>query len=955
MKEKAGKKNRLEAQHTESLRSKDNTGTKGRRLVIATLNCRTLKTQEREEELEKALIGINYDVIGLCEIRRQGEAIIEKENGNLITYIGNTKGQRGTGFLINKRIKENVDTIKGINDRIAMLKIKIGKRTILIIQIHAPTAQSSDEEIEEFYNTLEDTINKNRRQLNIILGDFNAKIGKKEYPEEEVLGNYGTGKRNERGEKLIHFAESQKMKIANTFFKGNLNEKWTWISPDGKTKNIIDHIMIDKLECVIKTEVIKDLNFDSDHRMTRIELNVRKIRRFQFNKRTILRNLDVNKYKSELNKDIVKIYNYNCQKPQEKYDMIENSIRTAGEVANMRDKQSKVDKLSRETQKLLDERKEILPYRHLKNVKQKYATLDKKVKRAIRRDLREYNAKLIQSIIEDNKSVKRVRKEIFADKHYILGIRDKCGDKKFSRENINKAATDYFRDLYKSKENQEYRIHNDPQEEEIPKIIISEVRTAISSLKNNRTPGDDGITNELLKHSTPEMVKSITEVFNEILTSEEIPKQWTTNTIILLHKKGTRDDLNNFRPISLMSNFYKIFIKTIARRIERTLDEEQPPEQAGFRAGYSTIDHLQTMNQLIEKTNEYNRKMYIALIDYCKAFDTIEHNPTFAALKRQGIPYKYIRILTKIYMNSSTKVRTDIEGEVFATRRGVRQGDPISPKLFTSLLEEVFRGLKWSKKAGISINGRKLTNLRFADDIVIFATSHKQLQEMLQELHKESKKVGLLLNFNKTKIMTNHEELPILIENNQIEYVSEYIYLGQLISFDNRSDKEISRRITLTWKKFWSLAFILLNPKIELKQKKEIIDSCILPTLIYGCQTWSLTSAQKTKITRCQRKIERKILNLTLKDRIPNEIIRRKTKIQDAIQQAEIIKWRWGGHVVRQNEKRWGHTTTLWYPRSGWRRQGRQYKRWQDSFTDTAGPKRTRLAQDRMEWRARIK
>ena len=607
--------------------------------------------------------------------------------------------------------------------------------------------------------------------------------------------------------------------------------------------------------------------------------------------------------------------------------------------------------MSIETLNLLAKRKSKLPYRHLPEHKDEYATLDRKVKRAIRKDIREFNTKLIQSIIEDNKSVKRAKNAIFTDKHHILKVRNKAGTSDTSRTAINKAATEYFQELYNNNQTQDYIEYTDPHEEEIPEILYSEVRTAISSLKNNRTPGDDGITNELLKLSTPYMIKLITSIFNEIITSEKIPHQWTTNTIILLHKKGAMNDLNNYRPISLMSNVYKIFSKIITRRIERTLDEQQPPEQAGFRTGYSTTNHLQTMNQIIEKAKEYNLTVYIALIDFSKAFDSIEHHSTFEALNSQGIPRKYIRILTVIYKHCSTKVRTDIEGETFPTKRGVRQGDPISPKLFTCLLEEIFRRLDWKKNAGISINGKKLTNLRFADDIVLFATSQQIIQQMLQEIHNKSKSVGLQLNFNKTKIMTNHIKHPILIGNHQIEYVSEYIYLGQTISFTNRSDKEINRRITLTWKKFWSLAFILLNKKIAINLKRTIIDSCLLPTLIYGCQTWSLTAAQKLSITRCQRKIERKILNISLKDHIPSEVIRSRTRIKDATKQAELLKWKWGGHVIRQSTNRWDYTTTTWYPREGWRRQGRQHKRWQDSFRDAVGSNWTRLAQNRTEWR----
>ena len=91
---------------------------------------------------------------------------------------------------------------------------------------------------------------------------------------------------------------------------------------------------------------------------------------------------------------------------------------------------------------------------------------------------------------------------------------------------------------------------------------------------------------------------------------------------------------------------------------------------------------------------------------------------------------------------------TERERQQFKLERGVRQGDPISPKLFTSLLEEVFRKLKWKKIHGININGYRLTNLRFADDIVFFAKNATDLQEMIQELSDCSTHAGLSMNMD---------------------------------------------------------------------------------------------------------------------------------------------------------------------------------------------------------------
>ena len=127
----------------------------------------------------------------------------------------------------------------------------------------------------------------------------------------------------------------------------------------------------------------------------------------------------------------------------------------------------------------------------------------------------------------------------------------------------------------------------------------------------------------------------------------------------------------------------------------------------------------------------------------------------------------------------------------------MRQGDPISPKLFSSLLEDIFRNLNWNRKHGIKLDRHRLTNLRFADDVVLFAKNHKKLQNMLQDLSNCSKNAGLTMNTTKTQVMTNCQPIPIRVHMSDLQYVDEYIYLGQLVDFQHTMEKEFKRGIAL--------------------------------------------------------------------------------------------------------------------------------------------------------------
>ena len=155
----------------------------------------------------------------------------------------------------------------------------------------------------------------------------------------------------------------------------------------------------------------------------------------------------------------------------------------------------------------------------------------------------------------------------------------------------------------------------------------------------------------------------------------------------------------------------------------------------------------------------------------------------------------YMELLKEIYTNSSMTVHLHKACNNINIRRGVRQGDTISPKLFTAALESIFRRLTW-KTRGLKIDDEYLSHLRFADDILIRANTSQELQQMLQVLADENENQGLRMNKSKTKVMMEIHT-PIYINNTQIYDVESYIYLGQRHSTrDKDQDNEIQRRIT---------------------------------------------------------------------------------------------------------------------------------------------------------------
>ncbi|XP_059062408.1 uncharacterized protein LOC131855180 [Achroia grisella] len=147
-------------------------------------------------------------------------------------------------------------------------------KKINIIQCYAPTERSKDEEMEYFYQNLREALEYTGKDV-IVMGDFNAKIGARKKDEQNVMGIWNFGKRNGRGQTLVDFCIENGMSIMNSYFKKNIKMRWTWISPDCKTRNEIDFIMVKNKKLIQDIQVI-DTTFPTDHRFVRAKLIVTK-------------------------------------------------------------------------------------------------------------------------------------------------------------------------------------------------------------------------------------------------------------------------------------------------------------------------------------------------------------------------------------------------------------------------------------------------------------------------------------------------------------------------------------------------------------------------------------------------------------------------------------------------------------------------------------------------------
>ena len=386
--------------------------------------------------------------------------------------------------------------------------------------------------------------------------------------------------------------------------------------------------------------------------------------------------------------------------------------------------------------------------------------------------------------------------------------------------------------------------------------------------------------------------------------------------------------------------------------------------------------------------NEFNKEAWITLVDFEKAFDSVEHASLWHVLKKQKVPDHFVKILKTLYKQQSAHVRIDVESRKFPLERGVKQGDPISALLFIAIMQDLCNEVdkKWQNRnangrerlLGIDISnetGRTMTNLRFADDVLLLARSPTDMELMLNDFAEQASEYGLKINLGKTKILTQDRNKEvgqqIKVGGAQIEIIAEAEtekYLGRKLSFTNNHEQEVRHRIANAWKSFHINKNVLCNRNYNLKDRIRLFEAAVTQTLLYGCAAWALTKEMK----RCLQVERRKMLIYvfrifrikedevketweTYMQRSSRKIdeISKQHGMEDWVTQCLRRKWKFAGKTARQTDKRWSNTILRWKPDGGRGRQrGRPKTRWEDDISALAGGDWVEVAKDEQLWEA---
>ena len=604
-------------------------------LRIGSWNVRTMYEVGKQEQIRNEMHRYNLDILGISETHWSQSGQRKLKTGELILYSGEEELHRkGVAMFLSKRVSKTLRGWEAHGPRIIFASFTTKKRlNINIVQVYAPTNDAPAEEKDDFYTRLQEVVDKLPiRDVNVVMGDLNAKVGCDNSSLEHIMGRHGVGEANDNGERLQDFCAFNRLVIGGTVFPHKKIHKTTWTSPDGRTENQIDHFCIaSKFRRSLQdVRVMRGADVASDHHLVlaKVSLKLKKFnqicpgarKKYQVsllqdqskkdefslnltNRFQVLQDLDDTDVEDHWSR-VKEVFQDTCEevlgrqkfesKPwisQESMDMVKERRKLKFDVSNSR---TRAEKLA---------------------ASERYGDFNKEVKKSLQKDRNAYLDEMAEKA--EAAAADGHMKIVYQTTRILSGkwskpsapVKDRDGKTVFGQE----GQLDRWREHFDS-------LLNRPPPENPPDILPArrdlaietdppdrdEIATAVRQMKSGKAGGPDHIPPEALKTDVGATVEILHPLFEQIWNEEKFPEEWKEGHLIKLPKKGDLTNCNNYRGITLLVIAGKVFNRIILNRMKFAVDEKLRDNQAGFRANRSCIYQIATLKIIIEQTLEWN-------------------------------------------------------------------------------------------------------------------------------------------------------------------------------------------------------------------------------------------------------------------------------------------------------------------------------------------------------------
>ena len=988
-------------------------------LVISTWNVLSLVSDSSKlYQLSNNMTEYKLDLLGITETHMPGTGTMLLDSGALFIYSGRTDGIRrqGVGLALSKRVKNSLISYTTVSERILTARLHSRQINFSVTVAYAPTEDANDSVKDDFYQQLSDTLDQQPRQdVKLILGDFNAQVTSDCSLWPGIISKHSLhSTSNDNGTRLLDFCAMNQLTIGGTLFQHKDIHKGTWRSPNGKTVNQIDHICISTRwnHSLLDVRSYRGADIGSDHYLVRgyLQLKLQSVAKRKSSNHCLpaLERLRDKSQVEEYNKALeekLRAIKFEDMDVEHVWSNLRDTISNVSmEVLGVRPRKKREQHLSSDTVQLIKNRGEFKRKDPTSDAnRSEYSRLNKLVKKSCKTDENNWAARVATDL--ESAAGRGQQREVWqkmkvlSNKHTSnksVSVRDKTGKLISNPSSQKDRWAEYFKELLNPPPSNVDLSDLDSlvpspsfpnlRDDDGPPSAL-EISIAIKRLKNYKSPGIDGISNEQLKYGFGAIKDQLLTLYEKVWNDEQIPEDWSKGVMVVMSKKGDASYCSNNRGITLRSTASKLFQIIFLQRLSTGLEYLLRENQCGFRPNRSCIDQLYSLRTIIHNCLEFNLPLYINFIDYKAAFDSINRDFIWKAFSHYGLPDKYIRVMKAFYNDTINAVR--FNGDLtdwFNVGSGTGQGDIQGPPVFNvcvnlaAQLAEMYKSV--SPGAVLQITPSEIqqphdsvVDIDYADDQAAMDNTQAGLQETTDLFASFGSYAGLQINEQKTKVMaisknasqrpfTRESTINITINGTNVEQVSEFKYLGAIICGDGSLDRELTARIQKASGAFNTLGNIWTSRSIQISTKIRIYKAAVITVLTYGCEVWNTTKVQMKRMETFHQRCLRRILRIRWFHRVRNEDVLQRAKTTDLESHISSMRLRWFGHVARMPETRLPNYLLEWTPNHGKRSRGRPKKSWLKVVNEDAAAftgnndisigQSKDLARDRRSWREMI-
>ena len=412
--------------------------------------------------------------------------------------------------------------------------------------------------------------------------------------------------------------------------------------------------------------------------------------------------------------------------------------------------------------------------------------------------------------------------------------------------------------------------NNEYEEEICRKVDITHIDESIKKIKEDRAPGVDGITANMLKLSSLAFRTKLTELVNEIIQEGEVPESLLIGKMTLIDKKEPSLQVGKKRPLCVSSVMLNVITKILHTRMDKICEREgfYGEVQYGFRKGKSTSDCVFMLLAAIRKAKKKRQVLTIAFCDIAKAYDSVNRELLYTKLDSIGFGGKIKRLIQSMYYNDSVQVKigTGLSSPLWFTR-GVKQGCVLSPLLFALYIATLGNVLH-TMKEGVTFEGVVVSALFFADDLVLISrTKRRGMERMLRAVNRFCEAMKMTLSVEKTVILTaGTQDATWTVSDSapDLEATISSKYLGIDIQVKGRNlikEREVSM-IRAALKYAHTIMGFSRVGQDKARVAYILWERCAVPAILYATEAMNISKTTVTELNRIQNLVARFILQL---------------------------------------------------------------------------------------------